>query len=198
MKHSPVTSAFESLLVPLLPPAYGLALRMSRNREEAQDVVQESSLLAYRNFAQFQPGTNFKAWFFRIVTNCFLSRCRKRKSEPVMVDLEDAPEIYLFTQAQAGGMLEGDADPASSLLARMDSEQVAAAIAALPEEYRVVCVLYFMEDLAYQDIAGILEVPMGTVRSRLHRGRRMLQKALWHLAVEEGIVPRPSPDQEEA
>lgn len=179
---------FETLLEPVLAVAYGVALRLSGNADDAQDLVQEAALLALRGYHSFEPGTNFKAWYLRILTNCFYGRCRKRRREPVTVDLEDVPPLYLMTRLAGAGLHDRFDDPAAALLGRMDADQVAEAIATLPEEFRVVTALYFIDDLAYQEIADVLDCPLGTVRSRLHRGRRLLQQALWHLAVENGIV----------
>ena len=179
---------FETLLDPVLPLAYGVALRLARNRDDAQDLVQEAALQALRGYNTFAPGTNFKAWFMRILTNCFYARYRKKQRQPVTIDLEDAPPLFLMTRMAGAGLDSRCEDPAAALLERMDVEQVADAIAALPEEYRVVTTLYFLDDMSYQEIAEILDCPLGTVRSRLHRGRRMLQKALWHVAAANGIV----------
>jgi len=180
--------AFEALLLPLLDGAYGAALHLTRNQADAEDLVQEAALLACRGFGSFEQGTNFKAWFFRILTNCFFTRYRKRKREGTQTELEDTPELYLYCQTAAVGLHARTADPASLVMDRLDTEQVNAAIDALPEEYRVVATLYFLQDFTYQEIAEVLEVPVGTVRSRLHRGRRMLQKALWRIATERGII----------
>jgi RNA polymerase sigma-70 factor (ECF subfamily) len=104
------------------------------------------------------------------------------------VELEDVPDLYLFTQTAALGLHARTQDPAAALLDRLDAEAVSQAIEALPEEYRVAAVLYFLQDCSYLEIAEILGVPVGTVRSRLHRGRRLLQKALWTIAEERGIT----------
>lgn len=181
---------FESLLTPQLGAAYGMALRLSGNTADAEDLVQEAALLAFRGFKTFELGTNFKAWFFRILTNAYFGKRRREKRRPTSVDLEDVPERYLFERTAEAGLHERSNDPASHLVSEMDVEQVTAAIDALPEEYRVVSMLYFLEDLSYQDIAEVLDIPVGTVRSRLHRGRRMLQKALWHIAEEAGIISK--------
>lgn len=179
---------FESLLAPVLGPAFGAALHMTRSRDDAEDLVQEAALHAYRALDTFTPGTNFKAWFFRILTNAFYQRYRRRRREPELAPLEDASEIYLYTQSSRSGMKGSPEDPADVVLGQMDSETVSRAIEALPEEYRVVCALYFQEEFAYQEIAEIVSCPVGTVRSRLHRGRKMLQKALWRLASESGLI----------
>lgn len=189
-------ATFESLLRPVLPVAYGVALRMARNSSDAEDLVQEAALLAFRAFHSFELGTNFKAWYMRILTNCFFAKYRKAKRAPELVDIDDAPPLHMLMQSAAAGVHAHTGDPAGALLERLDAEQVSAAIAALPDEYRVVCALYFVDDLAYQEIADIVGVPLGTVRSRLHRGRRMLQKALWHLAQSHGIVAVLTADQD--
>jgi RNA polymerase sigma-70 factor, ECF subfamily len=182
---------FESYLTPILTAAYGTALHMTRNGDDAQDLVQEAALQAFRAFNSFQEGTNFKAWFFRILTNLFINAYRRRQREPgidTLPDLEDAPALYLFKRTQEMGMHAWNSDPAALVLERFEAEQVCSAIAALPKDYRIVSALYFMEEFSYQEIAEIVGCPVGTVRSRLHRGRRMLQKALWHVAEQEGIV----------
>ena len=184
---------FESLLSPVLGPAFGAALQMTRCRDDAEDLVQEAALQAYRAFDTFEPGTNFKAWFFRVMTNLFYQSYRKRRREPEIAPLEDASEIYLYLQSTRAGLQGPPDDPADVVLGRMDSEAVSTAIATLPEEYRVVAALYFIEDFAYQEIAEIVECPVGTVRSRLHRGRKMLQKSLWRLAVERGLIAAGTP-----
>jgi len=181
------SSSFEALLEPLLDSAYGAAYHMARNHADAQDIVQEAAYNACRAFHQFQPGTNFKAWFFRILTNCFLYRYRRKKRGPEIVDLEDASELYMFVAAAGSGQLGPDDDPAGQVLSKISTEHVNAAIEALPVEFRVVASLYFMQEFAYQEIAEILDCPVGTVRSRLHRARRMLQKTLWQLAQDHGV-----------
>jgi RNA polymerase sigma-70 factor (ECF subfamily) len=167
--------------------AYGTAVRMTRDRTEAEDLVQDAALLAYRAFGTFQPGTNFKAWFFRILTNAFYSRHRKEKHERANLSTEDVPPLYLYSRTSEAGMHHRESDPASALMNKIDTEQVAEAMDALPDEYRVVATLYFIEDFSYQQIAEVIGCPVGTVRSRLHRSRRMLQKSLWEVAVERGI-----------
>jgi RNA polymerase sigma-70 factor, ECF subfamily len=180
---------FEALLSPIVQMAYGTAVRLTRNRTEAEDLVQDAALLAYRAFGSFQRGTNFKAWFFRILTNAFYSRHRKEKHEKANLSTEEVPALYLYTKTAEAGLHGRESDPASAIMDKLDTEQVSEALEALPTEYRVVATLYFIEDFSYQQIAEVLECPVGTVRSRLHRGRRMLQKALWDVAVERGIVP---------
>lgn len=179
----------DELLSPLLERAYGFALRLLRNRADAEDLVQEGALAACRGFGTFQPGTNFKAWFFRIMVNCYYTRGRRQRREGPQQDLDETPQLYLRIRTAELGLYQDTADPAAALLSRLDAEQIAGALHALPEEYRVVSTLYFIEDLSYATIADIVGIPVGTVRSRLHRGRRILQKLLWRVAVEGGVVP---------
>lgn len=178
---------FEHLLAGVLDQAYGTALRLTGTAADAEDLVQDTALLAHRGFQGFTAGSNFRAWFYRILLNRFYSNYRRQRRAGVSVDLDDTPELYLYQQAAASG-LTPDADAATALVDRLDSELVTRALDALPDEFRTVATLYFMQDLPYQEIADMLDVPIGTVRSRLHRARRMLQKALWEVASERGIV----------
>jgi RNA polymerase sigma-70 factor, ECF subfamily len=176
---------FEAYLAALLDAAFGTALHLTRHRDDAEDLVQAAALQAFRAFASFQAGTNFKAWFFRILTNLFINDYRKKRREPettMLPELEDVPALYLFKQTRHMGLHAWNSDPAALVLDKLESTQVAMAIAALPEEYRIVSALYVMEEFSYQEIAEIVGCPVGTVRSRLQRGRRMLQKALWRIA----------------
>lgn len=179
---------FQALLLAVLPSAFGYALRLTRNRADAEDLVQDASLSAFRAAATFTPGTNFKAWYFQILTRSFWARHRMARRRPATVDLDDTPELYLYSRSAAGGLPWDGDDPAAALIDGLGAERVAAALEQLPEEYGVVCTLYFMEDFAYHEIAAVVGIPVGTVRSRLHRGRKMLQKLLWALAEEAGIV----------
>lgn len=179
---------FEALLAPILGLALAVATRLTHNHTEAEDLVQDAALLAFRGFTSFTLGTNFKAWYLRILTNCFLMRYRKKKKLPEHIALDNAPPLYLLRESVAAGLHETSKDPAADLLGQMTAEQIGKALGELPEEFRVVTTLYFLDDMPYKGIAEVLGLPVGTVRSRLHRGRRMLQKALWEIAVEEGIV----------
>jgi RNA polymerase sigma-70 factor (ECF subfamily) len=182
---------FEALLEPALDRAWAVALRLARGREDAEDLVQEAALLAWRGFGTFQRGTNFRAWFVRIITNAFLSGRRRRRPEDHAVPMEEAPNAFIQRSASEFAAAEGaagGADLARSVLGRLEAEAVAEAIDSLPEEFRVSAALYFLQDQSYQEIATTLGVPVGTVRSRLHRGRALLQKKLWEHAVDHGLV----------
>ena len=181
-------ATFETLFTAVMSSAYGVAMRFCHNQADAEDLVQEAAFLAYRGFDSFESGSNFKAWFLKILTNCYFSKRRREKSRPVTSDLDDTPDLYLYARSGQAGFPTQGPDPAAELLETLGTERIVAAIARLPEDYRVVSTLYFMEDLTYEEIARILECPVGTVRSRLHRGRKMLQKALWQIAEEDGIV----------
>jgi len=179
---------FEAVLKPALQAIYKAAYGLTRNRDEAEDLVQEAAVQAFRAFYTFQPGTNFKAWFLRILTNIFYARYRKQQREPRLVDAPEAEDLYLYSQTQQGRPPDRHGDPAALVLSRIDTETILEAMAMLPEEYRVVATMYFVDQFSYQDIADMLNIPVGTVRSRLHRARKLLQMALWDLAQERGII----------
>lgn len=179
---------FDEALAAIVPAAYGVALRLTRNRADAQDLVQEAALHACRGRDGFEPGTNFRAWFFRILTTTFWGTHRRAGRRPSTIDFDDTTSLLLYQRSAEAGLPRDGQNPTAALIDSMGTERVAEALAALPEEFGVVCTLYFMEDFAYHEIAEILGVPVGTVRSRLHRGRKMLQKALWQIASDAGIV----------
>ncbi|MGN6392352.1 MAG: sigma-70 family RNA polymerase sigma factor [Gemmatimonadales bacterium] len=181
-------ASFESLFAAVFGVAFGVAMRLCRNQADAEDLVQDAALLAHRAFGTFMPGTNFRAWFLKILTNCYYSRHRRERSRPVTSDLDDTPDLYIYARSGEAGFPTQGPDPAAQLLEALGTERVVEAIGRLPDEYRIVSTLYFMEDLSYEEIARIVGCPVGTVRSRLHRGRKMLQKALWQVAQEGGIV----------
>lgn len=184
------SAEFETLLTPVLAAAYRAARHFTGNRADAEDAVQQAALLAWRGFARFETGTNFRAWFLRIVTNVCRSEYRRVRRAPNRLSLDD-PDM---ADAVPGAELAADRNPPAAdetYINALDSREIADALAALPEEYRTVCTLYFIEELAYQEIAEIIGRPVGTVRSRLHRGRRLLKQALLALAVERGLVSEP-------
>lgn len=184
------TSAeFMALFEPLLPAAARTALHLTRNAADADDLVQEAAYHAFRAFHTYQPGTRFAAWFFTILTHAFYGEYRKRRRRPDTVDIDDVPQLYLFDRTAEAGLMGADADPAATILARIGTAHIERALDALPDEFRVVATLFFVNDLSYEDMARVLACPVGTVRSRLHRARRLLQKTLWDVAVEAGIVP---------
>jgi RNA polymerase sigma-70 factor (ECF subfamily) len=178
---------FERDVLPLLPNLYSAALRMTRNPTDAEDLVQEAVLRAYRGFEGFQPGTNLKAWLYRILTNTFINSYRKKQREPITVSGDDMEEWYLYDQlAEATGDAEPSAETA--VLESIPDEEMRAALDSLPEAFRVTVWLADVDGFSYKEIAEITQVPIGTVMSRLHRGRKALEKALWETVRERGLV----------
>lgn len=177
---------FQRLLVGVLPKAYAAARALTRNAADAEDLVQDAALLALRGFAGFEAGTNFRAWFMRILTNAFYMKCRTQRRRAPTVSLDEPQDLYLY--AKLATPETAAQDPARAFMGRMDTEAVTEALQGLQPEYRVVATLFFIEDLSYEEIASTLECPVGTVRSRLHRARRLLQAALWKVAEDHGLV----------
>jgi RNA polymerase sigma-70 factor (ECF subfamily) len=176
---------FERDAVPLLSGMYSSALRMTRNPSDAEDLVQETFLRAYRGFAGFQEGTNLKAWLYRILTNTFINSYRKKQREPKTVPDENVEDWYLYDRLAAQS---SEASAEATVLEAMPDEDVKAALDALPEAFRMAVLLADVEGFSYKEIADILDIPIGTVMSRLHRGRRALEKALWQRTRERGLV----------
>jgi len=182
-------STFESQVEPLLDSLYRTALRMTKNTDDAEDLVQETCLKAYRYFDRFEEGSNLRAWMFKILTNLFINRYRKKSKEPTAVEYDEAGEFYLYNQMVESGAVSENQGPEKDLFDRMLGADVAQAIDELPDDFRIVVVMAFIEGLSYEEIAAALDVPMGTVKSRLHRGRKMLQKSLFHYARKAGVIP---------
>ncbi len=187
MPDSPRAARFETLLAPVLDRAFGLAVRLTGNRDDAADLVQDAAVRAFTALDGFD-GANFKAWFFQILMNCHLNRARSQSRRPQTTDLDEAPDHFLFQQAEKLGKNAFGGDPATALLEKFDSQTIAGALLALPDDFRAVATLYLLEEMSYDDIARMLSIPVGTVRSRLHRARKLLQKALWELARERGFA----------
>ncbi|MBD3298833.1 MAG: sigma-70 family RNA polymerase sigma factor [candidate division Zixibacteria bacterium] len=182
-------STFESQVSPLLDSLYRTALRMTKNSDDAEDLVQETCLKAYRYFDRFEEGSNLRAWMFKILTNLFINRYRKKTKEPTAVEYDEGGDFYLYNQMVESGAVSENVGPEKDLFDRMLGADVQEAIDELPEDFRIVVVMAFIEGLSYEEIAEALDVPMGTVKSRLHRGRKMLQKSLFHYARKAGVIP---------
>jgi RNA polymerase sigma-70 factor, ECF subfamily len=177
---------FERDVLPLLPSLYGAALRMTRNPADAEDLVQETYLRAFRGFAGFQEGTNLKAWLYRILTNSYINVYRKKQREPQTVEGPDElDEWYLFDRLGARSVEESAED---EVLDKIPDTEVKAALESLPENFRLPVLLADVEGFSYKEIAEIMGTPIGTVMSRLHRGRKALERALWDTAKERGLV----------
>lgn len=178
---------FERDVLPHLDLLYRVALRLSGNPASAEDLVQDTVLKALRAWGQFREGTNARGWLLTILRNTFINDYRRRRREPAQVDIEVAnPADFLVDRTGS--------DPEGEFFQVLVDDRIVAAIDALPEEFREVVVLSDVEGLGYAQIAEMLGVPVGTVKSRLFRGRRQLQAALLDYAVEAGIVrPKGAP-----
>jgi RNA polymerase sigma-70 factor, ECF subfamily len=177
---------FERDVLPLLPGLYGAALRMTRNPADAEDLLQETTLRAYRGFASVEEGTNLKAWLYRILTNSFINTYRKRQREPQTVEgPDDFDEWFLFDRL---GSRSVQRSAEEDVLDGIPDAEVKAALESIPENFRMAVLLADVEGFSYKEIAEIMDVPIGTVMSRLHRGRKALEKALYGLAKERGLV----------
>ena len=184
-------STFADLAMDLMPSLYAAALRMTRNPSDAEDLVQETYLRAYRGFGGFEEGTNLKAWLYRILTNTYINAYRAKKRRPDETDLDEVEDLYLYLYRRIGGLEAAMAGRSAEdeLLDRFTDAEVKEAIEALPENFRLAVLLADVEGFAYKEIADILDIPIGTVMSRLHRGRKALQKRLYQFAVERNLAP---------
>jgi RNA polymerase sigma-70 factor (ECF subfamily) len=193
LRKRPSKSDFEREALPHLPALYAAAVRMTRHEKDAEDLVQDTLLRAYRFFDTFEAGTNCKAWLFRILTNVFCNRYREREREHEVLNEAESSEANLeqFLAGAAGQGTDGR-DAEGALLGRMVSTDVEKALAAVPPDFRMAVILADLEDFSYKEIAEIMECPAGTVMSRLYRGRKILQGLLYDYAVEQGIVQEPS------
>lgn len=176
------------------PQLYSAALRMTRNRADAEDLVQEAYLKGFRSFHTFQEGTNLRAWLFRILTNTYINKYRAKQRRPTESDLGEIEDLYLYRRL---GTLE---DPSvgrsaeDSMVEMLADDEVKAAVDALPENFRLPVIMADVEGFAYKEIAEMLDIPIGTVMSRLHRGRKAMQKALYDYARGRGLVTDPADD----
>jgi len=184
------SARFEDDVMPLLPQLYSAALRLTRNPADAEDVLQETLLRAFRGYGGFKAGTNLRAWLYRILTNTFINRYRQQSRQPVEVELGELEDLYLYRRL---GEESGAARSAEEeALERFVDEDVRAAVESLPENFRIPVLLADVEGFSYKEIAKIMGVPIGTVMSRLHRGRKALEKALWDITERRGTVGSPA------
>lgn len=171
---------FEAEMNPHLDALYRNALRLTGNANDAEDLLQDTYLRAYRFFHQYQPGTNGKAWLFRIMNTVFLNEYRKKVRQGEQVSYDGLEDFYLYNRLSEDINERPELEnPQKAVMEKLDREMIERAIEALPIEFRETVALATLEEMSYQEIADTLEIPVGTVRSRLSRGRKLLQKALW-------------------
>jgi RNA polymerase sigma-70 factor (ECF subfamily) len=175
---------FEALLTPLLDTLYSAALRMARDHDDAADLVQDTVVKGYRFFHRFERGTNFKAWMLRVMTNLFINQYRKAEKQGEHVVLEEGEDVWIWAKAWEQASNKINFDPAEYVLSKLGETTICAAIEALPTEFRVVVTLADVEELSYEEIAEAVQIPIGTVKSRLYRGRKQVQKLLWEYMQE--------------
>ena len=185
---------FEPEALRHLDALYRTALRMTRSEADAEDLVQETYIRAFRFRDQFTLGTNMKAWLFRILTNTFINTYRRRAAQPEVTDLEGIDEFSLYRRMNTDRAASSSPDPEAELLSNVVDTEVTDALEELPEKFRTT-VLLDVEGFSYKEIAEMLSVPIGTVMSRLHRGRKFLQKRLYDLARERGIAAVRTPQK---
>ncbi len=177
---------FEKEAVPHMDAVYNFALRMTGDEDDADDLVQETFLKAFRFFDKFEKGTNCKAWLFRILKNSYINDYRKQTKEPDKVDYEDVQNFYENIKSDQVEMRHYEQDAFTNLL----DDEISSAITDLPEDFRTVIILSDIEGFTYEEIADFVDIPVGTVRSRLHRARKMLYAQLYDYAKDKGFVAK--------
>ncbi|UCD63694.1 MAG: sigma-70 family RNA polymerase sigma factor [Candidatus Zixiibacteriota bacterium] len=177
--------AFESEALPHMDALYRTALRMTKNENDAEDLVQETYVKAYRFWDKFELGSNCRAWLFKIMTNIFINDYRSKSRSPMALNVDEIDDNFLYGQLAT---VSAAGDPEKQLFAKIFDDDVKKAIENLPDDFRLVVVLSFLEGFSYQEIAEIADLQLGTVKSRLHRGRKLLQKELFDYAIKNGYV----------
>ncbi len=177
---------FEKEAVPHMDAVYNFALRMTGDEDDADDLVQETYLKAFRFFNKFEKGTNCKAWLFRILKNSYINDYRKQTKEPTKIDYDDVQNFYETIKAEEVEIQHYEPDAFTNLL----DDEISGAITELPEDFRTVIILSDIEGFTYEEIADFVDIPVGTVRSRLHRARKMLYAQLYDYAKDKGFVTK--------
>lgn len=181
---------FERVALPHMNALFNLALKLTHNRKDAEDLVQEAYLRAFRFFESYRSGTQIKAWLFRILRNTFINRYRAAKIRPDEVDFDKIQAVYELKVDENFLQEHQTPTPEEVVMEGVLDAEIEEAMAALPGEYRSVVVMALVEEMSYKEIAVALSIPLGTVMSRLHRGRKMLQAALLEYAEKKGILRR--------
>ena len=186
-------ATFAEDAMPLMDGLYSAAMRMTRNAADAEDLVQETYLKAFNAYERFETGTNLKAWMYRILTNSYINAYRKKQRRPDESDIDDIEDLYLYRRLGGAESAVLSRSAEDELLEMFGEDEVKLALEDLPEHYRMPILLADVEGFAYKEIAEILDVPIGTVMSRLYRGRKQLQKRLYSFAEEHRLLPDPEP-----
>jgi RNA polymerase sigma-70 factor, ECF subfamily len=187
-------STFAAQAMEYAPQLYSAAMRMTRNQADAEDLVQEAYLRAYRSFHTFQEGTNLRAWLFRILTNAYINTYRAKQRRPIETDLGDVEDLYLYRRLGSMETAAASLSAEDQFFDLFTDEEVKEALENLPDNFRLPVILADVEGFAYKEIAEMLDIPIGTVMSRLHRGRKAMQRALYDYAETRGLaVPNPVP-----
>jgi RNA polymerase sigma-70 factor, ECF subfamily len=190
-----VSEDFEAGVLAQLDSLYRTALRLTRNQQEAEDLVQETMLKAFRFANTFQPGTNLRAWLFRILNTSAINRYRKQATHPTTAPLPEGEDFYLYNRIRDMSGQELSAGAEEEVLSKYLDEDVYKALNDLPLNFRMPVILADIEGLSYKEIAEALQIPIGTVMSRISRGRRQLQQSLWQYAKDKGYIPVQTPDK---
>ena len=185
MRNIAERKRFKSEALPAMDALYRTALRLTKNASDAEDLVQETYIKAYRFWDKFEPGSNCRAWLFRILTNVFINEYRARSRSPVATSTDELDDRFLYSRMTG---VDFSGDPEQKMLSSILLDDVNQAIESLPDDFRLVVILSFLERFSYREIANITGLHLGTVKSRLHRGRRLCQKRLVKYAREYGYV----------
>ena len=170
------------------PQLFSTAMRMTRNRSDAEDLVQETFIKAWRSFATYQQGTNLRAWLFRIMTNTYINKYNAQQRKPTETELDDVEELFLYKRLGSVDQSQLSQSAEDKMLSLFTDDEVKKALEELPDQFRIPVLMSDVEGFSYKEIAEILEIPLGTVMSRLHRGRKSMQKMLYEYAKERGLI----------
>jgi RNA polymerase sigma-70 factor (ECF subfamily) len=182
---------FTSDAMQYAPQLFSTALRMTRNRSDAEDLVQETYIKGWRSFHTFQEGTNLRAWLFRIMTNTYINKYNAKKRKGTEVELDDVEELFLYKRLGSIDQSQLSSSAEDQMLDLFTDDEVKNALESLPEDFRIPVLLSDVDGFAYKEIAEMLEIPIGTVMSRLHRGRKAMQKMLYEYARDRGLIIEP-------